>query len=127
MSSIHGKYCIDKFEAATVEVLEGEKTRPHPPYAVRGRPQVKAVSKRGVKPQAVHQPRPGRGRLPQRRQAALHRRGVDHRLQGQAPDAFPYGDDHKDGYCNDTGVSSFNHYYGGGNAEPPKERTPGRT
>jgi formylglycine-generating enzyme len=40
--------------------------------------------------------------------------------KGKHPTQYPYGDDHKDGYCNDSGVSSFNHYYGGGNAETPQ-------
>ena len=41
--------------------------------------------------------------------------------KGKHPTQYPYGDEHRDGYCNDTGVSSFNHYYGGGNAEPANE------
>ncbi len=41
--------------------------------------------------------------------------------RGKKPTRYPYGDDHKDGYCNDSGVSSFNKYYGGGNAETPPD------
>src|SRR5262249_21161281 len=52
MASILGKFCIDKFEASTVEILPGGKTRPHSPYAPVEGLKVKAVSKRGIKPQA---------------------------------------------------------------------------
>ncbi len=39
--------------------------------------------------------------------------------KGKNPTQYPYGDDHKDGFCNDTGVSSFNLLYGPGNNQPP--------
>ncbi len=121
MSSIHGKFCIDKWEAATVEILEGGKTRPHSPYEPVDGLKVKAISKKGVKPQAYI----SRDQAEEACHNAGKRLCTDEEwitaCKGKHPTQYPYGDEHKDGYCNDTGVSSFNHYYGGGNAEPPKE------
>jgi formylglycine-generating enzyme len=121
MSSILGKYCIDKYEASVVEVLAGNKTRAHSPYAPVDGLKVRAVSKRGVHPQAYIS----------RDQAEAACAEAGKRLcsddewitacKGKHPTQFPYGDDRKDGYCNDAGVSSFNKYYGGGNAETPQE------
>jgi hypothetical protein len=121
MSSILGKYCIDKYEASLVEILEGGRTRAHSPYASVDGLEVKAVSKRGVKPQAYI----SRDQAEAACQNAGKRLCTDQEwigaCKGKHPTRFPYGDDHKDGYCNDAGVSSFNHYYGGGNAETPQE------
>jgi formylglycine-generating enzyme len=120
MVSIHGKYCIDQFEASTVEILGKGKVRRHPPFEPVDGLEVKAVSRRGVKPQAHIS----------RDQAEIACENAGKRLcsddewinacKGKHPTQFPYGDDHRDGYCNDAGVSSFNHYYGGG-GEAPKD------
>jgi sulfatase modifying factor 1 len=114
MASIKGKYCIDKFEASTVEILPGGKTRAHSPYDPVEGLKVKAVSRRGVKPQAHIS----------RNEAEAACKNAGKRLcsddewltacKGKKPTVFPYGNDRKDGYCNDAGVSSFNHYYGNG-------------
>jgi sulfatase modifying factor 1 len=121
MALILGRFCIDKYEASTVEVLPGNHTRPHSPYAPVDGLQVRAVSKVGVKPQAYIS----------RDQAEVACESAGKRLctddewitacKGKKPTLFPYGEDRRDGYCNDAGVSSFNHYYGGGNAETPQE------
>jgi formylglycine-generating enzyme len=121
MASILGKFCIDRFEASTVEVLEGGKTRSHSSFVPVDGIVVKAVSKKGVKPQAYISR--------DQAEAACHEAGK--RLcsddewitacKGKHPTQYPYGDDHKDGYCNDSGVSSFSKYYGGGNADTPQE------
>jgi len=121
MASILGKFCIDKYEASTLEILSGNKTRSHPYYLPVEGLRVKAVSKKGVKPQAYISR--------DQAEAACHESGK--RLcsddewvtacKGKKPTLFPYGDDRKDGYCNDAGVSSFNKYYGGGNAETPQQ------
>ncbi|APR79763.1 Cell division protein FtsK [Minicystis rosea] len=119
MSLILGKYCIDKYEASTVEMLPGGKTRAHSPYDAVDGIKVKAVSKKGVKPQAYI----SRNEAEAACQNAGKRLCTDDEwltaCKGKKPTQFPYGDDRKDGYCNDTGVSSFNHYYGAG-AEPDK-------
>lgn len=121
MASVLGKYCIDRFEASVVEILDGHRTRHHSPYDGVDHVNVKAVSKRGVKPQAYIS----------RDQAEAACDNAGKRLcsddewitacKGKHPTLFPYGDDRKDGYCNDTGVSSFNHYYGPGTGDPPAQ------
>jgi hypothetical protein len=121
MSSILGRFCIDRYEASVVEVLEGGKTRPHSPFASVDGIKVKAVSKRGVKPQAYI----SRDQAEAACEAAGKRLCTDDEwisaCKGKHPTQYPYGDDRREGYCNDAGVSSFNHYYGGGNAETPQE------
>lgn len=121
MASIHGKFCIDKYEAATVEILEGGRTRRHSPFEPVDGLKVKAISRKGVKPQAYI----SRDQAEEACENAGKRLCTDEEwitaCKGKHPTQYPYGDDHKDGYCNDAGVSSFNKYYGGGNAEPPRE------
>jgi formylglycine-generating enzyme len=119
MASIFGKFCIDRYEASVLEVLPDKTTRPHSPYAPVEGLAIKAVSKKGVKPQAYI----SRMQAEAACEAAGKRLCSDEEwvtaCKGKNATVYPYGDDHKDGYCNDAGVSSFNHYYGGGNAEPP--------
>jgi hypothetical protein len=121
MASILGKFCIDKWEASTVEILAGGKTRAHSSYTPVTGIAVKAVSKKGVMPQAYI----SRNEAEAACEAAGKRLCSDDEwllaCKGKKPTQYPYGDDHKDGYCNDSGVSSFNHYYGSGNAETPQE------
>jgi formylglycine-generating enzyme len=121
MVSVRGKFGIDAFEASTVEILGKNKTRPHPAYEPVEGLVVKAVSKRGVKPQGYI----SRDQADDACKNAGKRLCADDEwilaCKGKSPTKWPYGDDHKDGYCNDAGVSSFNHYYGTGNAEPAQE------
>jgi len=121
MASILGRFCIDRYEASTVEVLARGKTQTHSPYKPVDGLKVKAVSRRGVKPQAHIS----------RDQAEAACKSAGKRLctdeewvtacKGKHPTRYPYGNEHKDRYCNDSGVSSFNMYYGSGGTEPPKD------
>lgn len=121
MVSIRGKFCIDQYEASTVEIVGRNKTRAHSPYEPVEGLKVKAVSKRGVKPQAHI----SRDQAQQACENAGKRLCTDDEwlsaCKGKSPTQYPYGDDHRDGYCNDAGVSSFNHYYGSGDAAPPQD------
>ncbi len=119
MVSIGGAYCIDQFEASTVEILPKGKTRSHSAFEAVGGLKVKAVSRRGKIPQ---------GHISQKEAAAACQE-AGKRLctddewlkacRGKKPTTYPYGEEHKDGYCNDKGVSSFNFYYA-----PPGEEAP---
>jgi sulfatase modifying factor 1 len=121
MTSILGKFCIDQFEASTVEMLGKGKTRPHSAFLAVDGLKVKAVSRRGVKPQ---------GHI-SRDQAASACENAGKRLcsddewllacKGKRPTQYPYGEARHAGRCNDVGVSSFNLYYGAAGAEPPQE------
>lgn len=119
MVAIKGKYCIDQYEASTVEI-SGKSSKPHSPFLPVEGLKVKAVSKRGVKPQAHI----SRDQAEQACQNAGKRLCSDDEwigaCKGKRPTQFPYGSERKDGYCNDHGVSSFNMYYGAG-SDPPKE------
>ena len=119
MASVQGRYCVDRYEAGTVEILPGGKTRAHSPFLPVDGLKVKAISKSGIKPQAYIS----------RDQAEDACKNAGKRLcsdeewvtacKGKRPTTFPYGDERKGGYCNDGGFSSFNHYYGEGGAEAP--------
>ena len=117
MVSVQGRYCIDAYEASTVEVLARGKTRAHSPYLSVAGKKVKAVSRRGVKPQAYI----SRDQAEEACQNAGKRLCSDEEwltaCRGKRPTTFPYGKERKAGYCNDGGVSSFNHYYGEDGAE----------
>lgn len=121
MSRIKGKYCIDRYEASVEEIVGPKKTKPHSPFASVAGLKVKAVSKKGVKPQGYI----SRDEAEEACQNAGKRLCTDEEwltaCKGKKPTLWPYGDDHKDGVCNDHGESSFNHYYGQGGGEPPKE------
>lgn len=111
MVSIAGKYCIDQYEAS-VEEVAGKETKGHSPYKGVDGLKVKAISKKGVIPQAHIS----------KEQAETACKNAGKRLctdeewvtacKGKKPTTYPYGDDYKAGRCNDSGVSSFNHYYG---------------
>lgn len=51
MVAIEGRYCIDRFEASLVEVLEDGSEQPLSPFGQITAKQVRAVSRRGVFPQ----------------------------------------------------------------------------
>lgn len=123
MVSVLGKFCIDKYEASTVEIRGKGKGRnkAHSPFLSVDGLNVKAQSKRGVYPQAHIS----------RDQAEVACKNAGKRLctdsewitacKGKKGTTFPYGEERKPGVCNDKGVSSFNFYYGVGGLEPPKE------
>jgi hypothetical protein len=109
-------YCVDRYEGSLVEITpEGE--RAFSPYeTVKGR-HVRAVSRAGVTPQAYVS----------RNEADAACRASHKRLcteaewtracRGKKPTKFPYGDERKAGYCNDSGVPPLATYYPGGGPE----------
>ncbi|MBK9258383.1 MAG: SUMF1/EgtB/PvdO family nonheme iron enzyme [Polyangiaceae bacterium] len=121
MANIGGKYCIDRYEAHTVEIIGKNKTRSHSPYVPVDGLRVRAVSKKGKVPQGYIS----------RDQAAEACANAGKRLctddewigacRGKKPTTYPYGEQHVAGRCNDKGVSSFNALYGLGGAAPSKD------
>lgn len=121
MVSVGGKYCIDKYEAHTLEIIGKNKTRPHSPYAPVDGLRVKAASKKGKVPQGYIS----------RDQAAEACANAGKRLcsddewigacRGKKPSTYPYGNEHVPGRCNDRGVSSFNALYSVAGTNPPQE------
>src|SRR5262245_48025419 len=96
MASILGRFCIDQYEASTVEILGRGKTQPHSPFVPVDGLKVKALSQRGVKPQ---------GHI-SRDQALGACKNAGKRLcsddewltacRGKHPTHYPYGDEHRD-------------------------------
>jgi hypothetical protein len=97
-------FCIDRWEASLVEATpRGDAA--FSPYEVIGARKVRAVSKKGVVPQAYIS-----------RDEALAACKASHKrlcaeeewvtaCQGKRPTTFPYGDERHDGYCNDQGTA----------------------
>lgn len=133
MVAVLGQFCIDKYEAHVVEVVElpakkpakkGQKpklsTKAHSPFADVEGLRVKAVSKQGALPQAYIS----------RDQAEAACKEAGKRLctdaewvqacKGKKPTLYPYGDTQQPGRCNDSGTSSFNHYFGKGGGPADK-------
>lgn len=101
MACIEG-FCIDRFEASLVEVLDDGTTRPVSPFHNPGALRVRALSLRGAVPQGYISGR----------QAAAACREAGKRLcddwewlracQGANESSYPYGDTRQDGVCNDA-------------------------
>ena len=120
MASIHGQFCIDRWEAYTVELGADAEERKHSPFEPVANLAVRAKS--------------AAGRLPQgyisRDEAAEACKHAGKRLctdeewltacKGKKPTVYPYGDEWQAGRCNDQGFSSFNHLYGG-DGQPPAQ------
>jgi formylglycine-generating enzyme required for sulfatase activity len=119
MAQVFGRFCIDRYEASTVELLGKGRTRRHSPYEPVDDLKVKAVTRKGVVPQAHIS----------RNQAEAACKNAGKRLcsdsewvaacKGKRPTTWPYGKEHREGRCNDAGVSSFNRYYGPGDGGEP--------
>ena len=111
MESIHGKYCIDSYEASVVEIVGKGKTKKHPYYEPVTNLRVKAVSSKGVFPQAYISRNEAEGAC---KEAGKRLCTDDEWLgacRGKKKTQFPYGDERKTGYCNDKGVSPLNHFF----------------
>lgn len=113
-------FCIDKWEAHTVELLPRGASRRHSPFLPVEGKKVKAVSAKGRVPQAYISR--------DQAEAACHNAGK--RLcsdeewvtacKGKRPTTYPYGDEWKPGRCNDSGFASFNDLFGGDGKAPPE-------
>ncbi len=120
MVSILGRYCIDRYEAYTVELLADGKTRAHSPYESVAGVKVKAMNAKGKVPQAYIS----------RNEAEEACANGGKRLcrddewlgacKGKNPTQWPYGDERQPGRCNDQGTSSFNLIFGHDGQPPPQ-------
>ena len=120
MASVFGRFCIDQYEAATVELLPGGKFRKHSPYEPVTGLEVKAVSGKGKVPQGYI----SRDEAERACDHAGKRLCADDEwvtaCRGKQPTRYPYGDDYQAGRCNDQGHASFNELFGGGGLPPPQ-------
>ncbi len=97
-----GTSCVDKYEASLVEILEGGHEAPFSPYAAPNGHNVRAVSSRGVVPQAHISMNEAK-----RACAASHKRlcrAAEWKSACKGPDAtrYPYGNERVAGACVDT-------------------------
>lgn len=95
-------YCIDRWEATVVEV-SGSKERAHPATEPVTNLKVRAVSRSGVVPQGYISKTEAEAacRLAKKRLCT----GVEweRACRGKTPTVYPYGDERRSGYCNDSG------------------------
>lgn len=108
MAYIHGdgapgrSYCIDRWEASVVE-LRGRKEVAHAPYEPVTKLKVKAVSKAGVVPQGYISKNEAEAACVAAKKRLCSGEEWLFACRGKKPTIFPYGDERKDGYCNDSG------------------------
>jgi len=95
-------YCIDRWEAQVVE-LRGKEEIAHPPTQAVTKLSVKAVTRAGVTPQGYISKNEAEGACKAARKRLCTGEEWEKACKGKKPTAFPYGDERKSGYCNDSG------------------------
>jgi formylglycine-generating enzyme len=95
-------YCIDRWEASTVEI-DGKKEASHSPYQPVTNLQVKAVSKPDVVPQGYISKNEAEQACKNAKKRLCRGDEWQRACRGRKPTTFPYGDERKSGYCNDSG------------------------
>jgi len=121
MASIWGGFCIDRYEAYVNEIIGKGKLKRHSPFhPLDKEKKYRALNKSGRMPQAYISK--------VQAEAACFNAGK--RLctdsewitacKGKKPTAWPYGEDHEPGRCNDQGISHFLKLFGKDGKEPPQ-------
>lgn len=95
-------YCIDRWEGTVVEV-RGRDEVAHSPFDPVTNLKVKAVAHSGVVPQGYISQLEAEAACKASKKRLCT--GAEWQLacKGKKPTTFPYGDDRKEGYCNDAG------------------------
>jgi formylglycine-generating enzyme required for sulfatase activity len=117
MAPILGRFCVDPFEAS-LERKSGRAWVAHSPYDQVAANPVRAVSRRGVFPQAYISRNEADAACKASRKRLCSEDEWVVACRGRTPTRYPYGDDHKPSYCNDAGASPLNHYYGTASGPP---------
>ncbi|WP_146650846.1 formylglycine-generating enzyme family protein [Labilithrix luteola] len=95
-------YCIDRWEAQVVEV-DGRKERSHAPTTPVTNLLVKAVTHSGVVPQGYISKNEAEAACKASKKRLCTGDEWERVCRGKHPTTFPYGDERKSGYCNDSG------------------------
>jgi formylglycine-generating enzyme len=95
-------FCIDRWEASTVEV-RGTTTVPHPGWEPVEGKTVRAVSRPGVVPQGYISKIEAEGACTNAGKRLCTGDEWLRACRGRTPTTYPYGDERKQGYCNDSG------------------------
>jgi formylglycine-generating enzyme required for sulfatase activity len=110
MALVSGTFCIDRWEAALVEITAAGE-RPFSPYECPRGHVVRAISREGVVPQGYMSRDQADGAC----KAAGKRLCLESEwtaaCRGNPPRAFPYGDSRQSGACNDSGISPLHILY----------------
>jgi formylglycine-generating enzyme len=95
-------YCIDRWEGSIVEI-RGKQEVSHPPFEPVTNLKVKAVAKAGVIPQGYISKNEAEAACKAARKRLCTGDEWQFACRGKKPTTFPYGDERKEGYCNDSG------------------------
>jgi sulfatase modifying factor 1 len=114
MTLVDHRFCIDKYEATTVEVHEDGTTSPHSPYLPVAGLRVKAVSKKSVVPQAYISRNEAEAACVASNKRLCSDTEWITACKGPTGTKFPYGNERRPNYCVDTDrVSPLNRLYEG--------------
>ena len=102
MQLVQGRYCVDRYEASTVEVHADGTTEPHSPYIAVTGLRVRAVSRKGVVPQAYISRNQAEGACRDAGKRLCSDREWITACKGPTATQFPYGNERKDNVCVDT-------------------------
>jgi len=98
-------YCIDRWEAQVVELggKTGKDELPHAPTQQVTKLKVKAVTRAGVTPQGYISKNEAEEACKNAKKRLCTVDEWERACKGKKPTTFPYGDERKSGYCNDSG------------------------
>jgi sulfatase modifying factor 1 len=103
-------YCIDRWEAQVVEV-QGKTEVAHSPTLPVTKLTVKAVTRAGVKPQGYISKLEAETACKGSKKRLCTGEEWEKACRGKTPTTFPYGDERKSGYCNDSGRANLASYH----------------
>lgn len=95
-------FCIDRYEGSIVEIRDGKEVN-HAPYEPVTGLKVKAASRSGVVPQGYISKNEAEAACQASKKRLCTSAEWQTACRGRKPTKYPYGDEHKDGYCNDSG------------------------
>ncbi len=114
MASILGRFCIDVYEASVdVADARGRTIRRFSPYHT-AEPGLRLVAKsrRGAVPQGYFSQEEAQAACAEAGKRLCTDEEWVTACKGKKPTLYPYGDEHRDGYCNDHGVSPLRLLHG---------------
>ncbi len=102
MQLIENAFCIDRYEASTAEMASDGKVVAHSPYLPVTGLRVKALSQKGVIPQAYINRNEAHAACRQSHKRLCSESEWVTACKGPAHTTYPYGNHHRAGYCVDT-------------------------
>jgi formylglycine-generating enzyme len=102
MEFVFGRYCVDRYEASTVEVRSDGSTVPHSPFLPVTGLRVRAVSAKGVVPQAYISQKQADNACREAGKRLCSDKEWIGACKGPTASRFPYGNERKQNYCVDT-------------------------